>query len=91
LTKIFSNILIGIAPYNTVREAYGLPRKNTWSEVTSNQYLQNKLQFLYPNGPDTAESYVGALCEDHLEGAGFGELLNASIVTQVIKLLNLNN
>ncbi|POG65167.1 heme peroxidase [Rhizophagus irregularis DAOM 181602=DAOM 197198] len=72
----------GIALYNTVREAYGLSRKNTWSEVTSNEYLQNKLQSLYPNGPDTAESFVGALCENHLEGSNFGELLNKSIVTQ---------
>lgn len=72
--------------YNTVREAYGLSRKNTWSEVTSNEYLQNKLQSLYPNGPDTAESFVGALCENHLEGSNFGELLNKSIVTQVIKM-----
>ncbi|CAB4440485.1 unnamed protein product [Rhizophagus irregularis] len=72
----------GIALYNTVREAYGLSRKNTWSEVTNNEYLQNKLQSLYPNGPDTAESFVGALCENHLEGSNFGELLNKSIVTQ---------
>ncbi|GBC06142.1 hypothetical protein RclHR1_06650002 [Rhizophagus clarus] len=72
----------GIALYNTVREAYGLERKSTWSEVTSNVYLQNRLQFLYPNGPDAAESFVGAFCEDHVEGSNFGQLLNESIVRQ---------
>ena len=41
----------------------GYREKNTWSEVTSNQYLQNQLQRLYPNGPDVAESIVGALSE----------------------------
>lgn len=66
-----------------VREAYGLPRKNTWEEVTSNKYISNRLQFLYPNGPDTMEAFVGAFSEDHLDGSNFGELLNASIVTQV--------
>jgi len=72
--------------YNTVREAYGLLRKNTWNEVTSNEFLRNKLQLLYPNGPDTAESFIGAFCEDHLEGSNFGELLNTSIVMQVITI-----
>ncbi|CAB4423122.1 unnamed protein product [Rhizophagus irregularis] len=72
----------GIALYNVVREAYGLPRKNTWEEVTSNKYISNRLQFLYPNGPDTMEAFVGAFSEDHLDGSNFGELLNASIVTQ---------
>lgn len=66
-----------------VREAYGLPRKNTWEEVTSDKYILDRLRFLYPNGPDTAEAFVGAYSEDHLDGSNFGELLNASIVTQV--------
>jgi hypothetical protein len=66
-----------------VREAYGLSRKNTWSDVTSNKYIEENLQLLYPNGPDTADAYVGAYCEDHLDGSNFGELLHTSIVTQV--------
>ncbi|RIA91208.1 heme peroxidase [Glomus cerebriforme] len=72
----------GIALYNVVREAYGLPRKKTWDEVTSDKYLQDRLQLLYPGGPDSTEAFVGAFCEDHLDGSNFGELLNASIVTQ---------
>ena len=48
------------------QEAYGLPRKKTWNEVTNSKYVQDILQLLYP---DTAEAYVGALCEDHLAGS----------------------
>ncbi|CAI2197011.1 15805_t:CDS:2, partial [Funneliformis geosporum] len=76
----------GIPLYNSVREAYGLSRKNSWNEITSNSDIQNKLQFLYPNGPDTLEAYVGAYSEDHLEGSNFGELVNASLVTQFNRL-----
>jgi hypothetical protein len=79
-------MFIGISLYNVVREAYGLPRKNTWDEVTTDRRIQDRLQLLYPNGPDTVEAFVGALCEDHLDGSNFGELLNASIVTQVINI-----
>ena len=60
---------IGISLYNLVQEAYGLPRKKTWNEVTNSKYVQDILQLLYPDGPDTAEAYVGALCEDHLAGS----------------------
>ncbi|GBC03861.1 hypothetical protein RclHR1_05370006 [Rhizophagus clarus] len=76
----------GIALYNEVREAYGLPRKNAWNEITSDQYIINRLQYLYPNGTDTVEALVGAYSEDRLDSSNFGELLNASLVTQFNRL-----
>ncbi|CAG8750519.1 830_t:CDS:2, partial [Funneliformis caledonium] len=72
----------GIPLYNTVREAYKLSRKSSWDEITSNADIRNKLESLYPNGPDTLEAYVGAYSEDHKDGSNFGELINESLVTQ---------
>src|SRR5262249_13263630 len=39
----------GLADYNTVRAAYGLPRVTSFADITSDTTLQQKLQTLYGN------------------------------------------
>ena len=71
---------IGLALYNDVHAAYGLTRKQSWSDITSVGDLQTYLQQLYPN---QVEAFVGAMVEDHLPSANFGELMNTTLITQV--------
>lgn len=70
----------GIPGYNDVREGYGLLRKSTFAEITSDAQLQTKLQNLYTS-PDYIDPWVGALCEDHIIGSSVGELV-LSILTE---------
>ena len=74
---------IGIALYNNVRQAYGLTKKQSCANITSVKEVQDYLQQLYPNGTDQLDAFVGAMAEDHLPGSNFGELIQASIITQV--------
>nr|CAG8493448.1 8403_t:CDS:10 [Entrophospora candida] len=76
----------GISLYNNVRQAYGLKKKDSWSDITSVKEIQDNLQQLYPNGVDQLEALVGAMAEDHLNGSNFGELMNISMITQFINI-----
>jgi hypothetical protein len=66
----------GLSDYNTVRAAYGLPRVNSFAEITSNAAVQQELQTLYGNVNDI-DLWVGALAEDHLPGASVGPTVAA--------------
>jgi hypothetical protein len=71
----------GIPGYNTVRERYGLLKKNTFSEITSNKELQEKLETLY-GSPNYIDPWIGALCEDHVADSAVGELISAILIEQ---------
>ena len=71
----------GIAHYNACREAYGLPRKTCFADITDNTHTQHALAELYDN-VDNIDAWVGALCESHLEAASVGELTCASLLDQ---------
>ncbi|EAQ77475.1 peroxidase family protein [Blastopirellula marina] len=75
----------GLADYNSVREAYGLPRVTSFAEITSDIELQQTLQELYGT-VDNIDLWVGALAEDHVEGSSLGELNQAIIVDQFTRL-----
>ena len=75
----------GLADYNTVREAYGLPRVTSFSEITRNEELAGKLEELY-GSVDNIDLWVGALAEDHRRGEGVGETLRAILVDQFSRL-----
>ena len=75
----------GLPGYNDVREAYGLSRKNTFAEITSDVSVQGKLNTLYGH-PDYIDPWVGGLVEDHVAGANVGELLRAGLIDQFTRL-----
>ena len=75
----------GIPGYNDVREAYGLNRVNSYSEITNNIDVQNKLDTLY-DSPDDIDPWVGCLVEDHVSGSGVGPLLVAILKDQFERL-----
>ncbi|CAB4491492.1 unnamed protein product [Rhizophagus irregularis] len=71
----------GIPLYNDVRDAYGLPRVEKFSDITNNTVAQARLQETYST-VDSVEALVGALAEDHLVGSNFGPLILASMKEQ---------
>ena len=79
----------GLPGYNDVRAAYGLERKTSFAQVTSNAAVASALQDLYgaaPDGVDHIDPWVGCLAEDHIESAQVGELALAAIADQFQRL-----
>jgi hypothetical protein len=75
----------GLADYNSVREAYGLPRVTSFAETTSDTELQAILKSLYGT-VDNIDLWVGALAEDHVPGTSVGQLTREIISDQFERL-----
>ena len=75
----------GLADYNTVRAAYGLPKVTSFSQITSDTVLAGKLQQLYGN-VNNIDAWVGALAEDHVPGTSTGALVRAALIDQFTRL-----
>jgi len=75
----------GLADYNTLREALGLPRAQSFYDITSDHRLATKLHRLY-HSVDNIDPWVGALAEDHVPGASVGELLRTGLADQFERL-----
>jgi hypothetical protein len=75
----------GIANYNAVRVAYGLPAVTSFSQISSDPTIQSKLQQLYQN-VDNIDLWVGALAEDHVPGTSTGPLIRAGLIDQFTRL-----
>lgn len=75
----------GLADYNSVRAAYGLPRVTSFAQITSDPEVQAKLQQLY-GSVDNIDLWVGALAENHVPGASVGPTLRAIISDQFERL-----
>lgn len=75
----------GLADYNTVRAALGLPRVTSFAQITTNRELQTRLQQLYGN-VNNIDLWVGGLAEDHVAGGSVGPTLRALIGEQFHRL-----
>jgi hypothetical protein len=75
----------GLPDYNSVREAFGLPRVSDFIGVTSNDEMQDKLASVYADC-DQIDPWVGFLVEDTVPGAMVGETLQAVLADQFIRL-----
>jgi hypothetical protein len=71
----------GLADYNTVRQAYGLPRVTSFAEITSDPDLQTQLEALY-GSVDNIDLLVGGLAEDHVPGSAVGPTFQAILADQ---------
>ncbi len=71
----------GLADYNTIRSAYGLPRVSQFSQITRNAALQAKLLALYGNLSDI-DLWVAGLAEDHVPGSSVGPTFQRIIAQQ---------
>ena len=75
----------GLSSYNDAREALGLPRKNNFSDISSDPQVVAVLQSVYES-VDDIDLWVGMLSEDRLQNASLGELNEAILADQFTRL-----
>ena len=75
----------GVASYNQVRTAYGLEPAVDFSDVTSDESLQQALRESYVN-IEEMDAWIAALGEDHMPGSSVGELLAIALQEQFTRL-----
>jgi predicted nucleotidyltransferase len=75
----------GLPDYNTVREKFGLPRINSFSEMTANPWLNQIFQEAYGD-IDKIDPWVGFLSENHMENTLFGESVMEIMIYQFTAL-----
>jgi peroxidase len=71
----------GLPDFNTVRADFGLPRKTSFLQTTSDPALAAELPSLY-GSVDNIDLFTGLLVEDRLPGAIVGETLRAILIDQ---------
>jgi hypothetical protein len=75
----------GLADYNTVRAAYGLPKVTSFSQITADKTVQDSLAATY-GSVDKLDLWVAGLAEKHLPGSSLGETFTRIIVDQFSRL-----
>ncbi len=75
----------GLADYNTVRASFGLKRKKSFEQITSNLELSSTLEELYGDINDI-DPWVGFLSEDHMPNTLFGETVMKIMEVQFTNL-----
>lgn len=75
----------GLPDYNTVRADHGLPRVQSFAQITSNPALATKLAALYGD-VDSIDAWVGMVAEDHIPGGSVGRTADAVITDQFRRL-----
>ncbi|MEM7425713.1 MAG: peroxidase family protein [Pseudomonadota bacterium] len=76
---------LGIASYNDLREAVGLERAETFSDITSDVDLAFELEQLYGD-VDDVDAWIGGLAENPHGGGIVGELFATIILDQFLRL-----
>jgi hypothetical protein len=71
----------GLADYNTVRQAYGLPTVTDFDHINKNAGIQKHLHSLYGN-VDDIDLWVGGLAEEHVPGSSVGPTFRRIMVNQ---------
>ena len=64
----------GLPGYNDTRQALGLPRVESFADVSSDEEVQRRLASVYER-VDDIDLWVGGLAEDQLPGAMVGQLI----------------
>jgi peroxidase len=75
----------GLADYNSVRVAYGLPRITSFEQITSDKAVQASLSSTYGN-VDNIDLWIGGLAEDHLPNSSMGATFTAILIDQFSRL-----
>jgi hypothetical protein len=75
----------GLADYNTVRVAYGLPKVTSFAQITADTAVQASLQQAY-GSVDKLDLWVAGLAERHLPGSSLGATFTRILVDQFSRL-----
>jgi prostaglandin-endoperoxide synthase 2 len=65
--------------FNDYRESYGLSRMKSFTELTSDTALRERLRTLYHDDIESLEWYVGIFAEDYPDYLMMGELLTTMV------------
>ena len=77
--------LNGVADFNTVRKAFGLPTVHNFAEITANPELQNKLAQIYGD-VNQIDAFVGLMIEDKVDNTAVGKTLSVVLADQFAAL-----
>ncbi len=77
----------GLPDYNTVREAYGLPKVTSFRQITSNPATRAALEAQY-GSVDKIDLWVGGLAENHAYDSSLGPLFQRIVANQFARLRN---
>ncbi len=72
----------GLPDYNSIREQFGLPKKNDFSDITVNEKLANSIKDIYNENINNIDPWVGMLSEDMMPGNAVGELISVILAKQ---------
>jgi len=72
----------GISDYNTIRVSLGMPRLNSFLQLTENEEEAAVMEDLYEGDIDNVDPWVGMLAEPHVEGGLFGNLVTTILELQ---------
>jgi len=75
----------GLADYNTVRAAYGLPRVTSFAQISSNPATAAALQAAY-GSVSNIDLWVAGLAEDHSSRGSLGPLFTRVVADQFARL-----
>jgi peroxidase len=75
----------GLANYNAVRVAYGLPRVTRFDQITPDRSVQRSLKKLY-GSVNNIDLWVGGLAEKHVAQSSLGPLFQRILVDQFTRL-----
>ena len=76
---------LGVASYNDLREAMGLDRAETFSDITSDFGTAIRLAAVYGD-TDKVDAWVGGLAEDPVGDGLLGELFSQIMIDQFVRL-----
>ena len=71
----------GVPGYNDARQALGLPRVESFADISSDQDIQRRMASVY-DSVDDIDLWVGGLAEDQLPGAMVGQLISRLVKRQ---------
>ncbi len=75
----------GLADYNAIRAAYGLPKVTSFAQITPDKATQDALAATY-GSVDKLDLWVGGLAEKHLPGSSLGETFTRILIDQFTRL-----
>jgi len=77
----------GVPDYGTIRTAFGLENRSSFSEITSDSVVIENLALAYGNeSPGYIDPLIGMLAEEHLPNSALGETMDALIRDQFTRL-----
>lgn len=76
---------MGVASYNDLREALGLPRAERFSDITSDAVLAAKLEEAYGD-TDLVDAWIGGLAEDAFGSGLLGQTFSLVMIDQFTRL-----